>query len=161
MGARALNTPSNWASYFVWRLHKDNGTDIDRYRAKSKLGGYLASDATVCPKLAVQLKVPNPSVKTADDILALLVANWDRTASQDDCLRNDLADTLRMENSDMRARIQRDLLYLASERHLTVPADLQGWQSDPKNSATDLDTVIDKWRHVGLSSSGTETKAGK
>jgi len=143
-----LNTPSNQASYFVWRLHKENGTEIDRYRAESRLGDYLSGYSAVCPMLADQLRVPNLTSKTADTIFALLIANWDRTTSQDDCLRNDLADSLRMDNPDARARLQKTLLYLAADRQLTVPAALQNWNSDAKNTAADLDTVIKQWRAV-------------
>jgi len=148
-GLELTDEPADRASYFVWRLQKENGTDLDRSRAETKLGQYLATDSRVCPKLAALLRTPSPSVKIADNVLSLLVEDWDRTASQDDCLRNDLADTLRTDNSDIRARIQKTLLYLAADRHLTVPADLQSWQSDPKNTAADLDTIIHKWRQVG------------
>ena len=60
-----------------------------------------------------------------------------------------LVDSLRSENSDIRERIQKTLLYLAADRNLTVPTDLQNWNSDPKNTAADIDTIIKKWRQVG------------
>jgi hypothetical protein len=144
-----LRRPAYQTSYFVWRLHKENATDADRYRARTKLGQFLATDPTVYPQLTGLLTTPNLPVKTAEEILSLLVETRDRAESQNQRLRSLLVDSLRADNSDIRERIQKTLLYLAADRNLTVPTDLQNWNSDPKNTAADIDTIIKKWRQVG------------
>jgi len=144
-----LSRPAYQASYFVWRLQKQNATDSDRYRARIKLGQFLATDPGVYPQLTGLLTAPNLPVKTADEILSLLVETRDRAESQNQRLRGLLVDSLRADNSDIRERIQKTLLYLASDRNLNVPPDLRNWNSDPKNTAADIDTIIKMWRQVG------------
>jgi hypothetical protein len=143
-----LNTPTNQASYFVWRLHKENGTEIDRYRARRELGQYLATDSEVSAKLTALLATPGLPVATADNILSLLIETRDRATGPSRRLLSLLAEALRANNSDVRERIQKTLVYLAADRQLTVPAELQNWNSDAKNTAADLDTVIKQWRTV-------------
>jgi len=144
-----LSRPAYQASYFVWRLHKPNATDADRYRARTKLGQFLATDPTIYPQLTGLLTTPNLPVKTAEEILSLLVETRDRAENQNQRLRSLLVDSLRSDNSDIRERIQKTLLYLAADRNLAVPPELQNWNSDPKNTAADIDTIIKKWRQVG------------
>jgi hypothetical protein len=112
------------------------------------LGRYLATDSEVSAKLTALLATPGLPVATADNILSLLIETRDRATGSSGQLLSLLADALRADNSDIRERIQKTLLYLAADRQLTVPAELQNWNSDAKNTAADLDTVIKQWRTV-------------
>ena len=62
--------------------------------------------------------------------------------------RGGYVDALRTENSDIRTRIHKVLLYLAKDRGSVVPTDLENWQSDPKNSPTDVDNIAGQWSRV-------------
>jgi hypothetical protein len=147
--ALELSTPANEANYFVWRLHKGNATDIDLFRAKTMLVQFLATDPTVYSKLTGLLLTPNLPVKTADSILSLLVETRESAQKQKAHLGSLLVESLRTENSDIRERIQKTLVYLATDQHMTVPPDLQNWSADPKNTAADIDKIVKEWQTVG------------
>jgi hypothetical protein len=53
-----------------------------------------------------------------------------------------------MENSDMRARLQKTLVYLAASRHLSVPPALANWQPDAKDGPADIDAEVKLWKQV-------------
>jgi hypothetical protein len=143
-----LGTPLNYARYYVWRLHKDNASDYDRFRSRTKLLGYVATTPSIYSQLTHLLKVPNLPVKTADNILGLLVETRQSAAKNKVDLQSLLVDALRTENPDIRMRIHKVLLYLARERGATVPAELENWQSDPKQSAVDIDKITEQWSRV-------------
>jgi hypothetical protein len=44
------------------------------------------------------------------------------------------------------------LIYLAREQSLTLEPTLANWQSDPKNSSSDLDTIIKEWNKAWATS---------
>jgi hypothetical protein len=143
-----LSTASNRARYYVWRLHKENATDYDRFRATTKLLGYLDSTPSTYAMLTNLLKVPNLPVKTADSVLGLLVQSRESAEKNRVDLQGLLVDALHTENSDIRGRIQKALVYLAKERGAAVPAELENWQSDPKQTSMDIDKLIEQWSHV-------------
>jgi hypothetical protein len=147
-GALWMSTPPARARYYVWRLHKDNGTDYDRYRAQKKLSGYLANTPPAYSDLIGLLRVPNLPVTTADRVLGLLLETRREAWASKVDLQGMLVESLRTENSDVRTRIQKLLLYLADEKQSQVPTELQNWRSDPKNTSTDVDQVIKKWQQV-------------
>jgi len=92
--------------------------------------------------------VPNLPVKTADSILGLLVETRHSAANSHVDLQALLVDALRTENSDVRTRIHKVLVYLAKDRGSIVPPDLENWQSDPKDSATVVDKIVGQWSCV-------------
>jgi hypothetical protein len=143
-----ISTPSHRAQYYIWRLHKDNTTDYDRFRAETKLRGYLESTPSIYSELIDVLKVPNLPVKTADSVLGLIVETRQSAANNHVDLQALLVGALRIENSDIRGRIQKVLLYLANDRHATVPDGLKTWQSDPKQSSMDIDQFVEQWSQV-------------
>jgi hypothetical protein len=147
-GVWSIGTPQNRARYYVWRLHKENATDYDRFRARTKLVGYLATTPSTYSQLTHLLKVPNLPVKTADSILGLLVETRHSAANSHVDLQALLVDALRTENSDVRTRIHKVLVYLAKDRGSIVPPDLENWQSDPKDSATVVDKIVGQWSCV-------------
>jgi hypothetical protein len=147
-GVWGIGTPLNHARYYIWRLHKDNATDYDRFRARSKLLGYLITTPSAYSQLVHVLKVPSLPVKTAESILGLIVETRQSAAKSGVDLQALLVDALRTENSDIRNRIQKVLVYLAKDRGSAVPSDLETWQSDPKYSATDVDKIAGEWSRV-------------
>jgi hypothetical protein len=148
VAAAMLRNTSIVSHYFLWRLDKSNDSDVDRFRAEKRLGTYLANEPSVCAGLAEMLTAPNLADKTEKAINSILIANWDKTVRPDDCLRDHLADSLRMENSDMRARLQKTLVYLAASRHLSVPPALANWQPDAKDGPADIDAEVKLWKQV-------------
>jgi hypothetical protein len=149
-GISPLRTPENVARYYIWRLQKANATDHDHFRAREALPAYLAEANT--PAAYVQLtgllRSPGLPVETADVILTLLVRSQQLAPTQGPEIKNLLAESLRADNVEVRTRVQTILLYLARERGSTVPTDLQSWQPDPKNTVTDTDQIIKKWKQV-------------
>jgi hypothetical protein len=143
-----LSTASNRARYYVWRLQKDNATDYDRFRARTKLLTYLDSTPSTYGRLSDLLKVPNLPVKTADSVLGLLVQSRQSAERNKVDLQVLLVDALHTENSDIRGRIQKALLYLAKDRGAAVPTELQTWQSDPKQTSIDIENLIEQWSQV-------------
>src|SRR6266481_2032705 len=129
----SIGTAQNHARYYVWRLHKENATDYDRFRARSKLLGYAATTPSVYPMLTHLLKVPSLPVKTAENVLGLLVETRQSAARNGVGLQALLVDALRTENSDIRMRIHKVLVYLAKDRGSVVPPELENWQSDPNS----------------------------
>ncbi len=136
------------ASYFVWRLSKSNATESDHYRALDYLRSHMADSNAAYLRLGHMLKDPTLPPATADTILSLFVQSRSSVLGQQPDLRNVLIDALRNGNSDVRARVQKVLLYLTDDRSFYVPEELKQWKSDPKDSASDLDTIIARWRAV-------------
>src|SRR5262249_37551726 len=122
--------PEQMAQYYVWRLRKDNATDYDHFRARRRLPNYLSRAAY--QELAAALRIPNLPVKTADNILGLMLECRGTTAANDANLSGLLMDALRTENPDIRQRIYKVLMYLADEQHLDTTS-MQAWQPDPKD----------------------------
>ncbi len=147
-GTHRLATPENIASYYVWRLRTDNGTDYDHFRAREKLLGFLGSTQTPYRQLTRLLTVPNLPAKTADSILSLLLQSRQLAPAQSAGLQALLIESLHTENSDIRTRIQKVLLYLAAEKNCQVPKNLADWQPDPKDTATSIDQIVLQWRQV-------------
>lgn len=143
-----LHTPAHHVQYYVWRMHKANSTDYDRYRARNQLAMYLRTTPDSYSQLTQVLMLPNLPVNTADNVLGLLVESRGDAAAKGVDLQSLLTDCLRTGNSDIRARVQKSLIYLADEKHATVPADLRDWRPEPKDTATDVDTRIQQWRGV-------------
>jgi hypothetical protein len=148
VGASQLATPEHIASYYVWRLHKDNGTDYDHFRAKEKLLGYLGNSETPYRELIRLLTVPNLPAKTADNVLGLLLQSRQLAPAKAVDIQALLVDSLHTDNSDIRARIQKVLLYLAKEKGSAVPQNLLDWQPDSKDTATSIDQIIRQWKQV-------------
>ncbi len=147
-GIGRIYTPENLAHYYVWRLQRSNTTDYDQYRARRELLKRLPTAKRAYERLAELLRMPNLPVKTADEVLGVLVEAHMSAAVQGVDLPNLLFDSLRTENSDTRRRIQDILIYLSKEKGVTVPKKLLDWKPDAKDSATDIDEMIKEWRQV-------------
>jgi hypothetical protein len=147
VGASQLATPDNIASYYIWRLQKDNGTEHDHLRAREKLLEYLRNTERPYRELVRLLTVPNLPAKTADDVLSLFLRSQPATVRTLD-IQPLVAESLRTENSYLRIRIQKVLLYLAMEKGSQVPQNLLDWQPDPKDTATSIDQIIHQWKQV-------------
>ena len=144
-GVAEAQTPNNFARYYLWRLRKTNATDFDRFRARRRLSGYLATTPDTYPRLTVVLSDPNLSPKAADDVLELLLENRAAAAKQNIDLQRTLIGALRTENSDVRSRIQKELVYLADENHSKIPQDLRDWKPDSKDSSIAIEEYLKKW----------------
>jgi hypothetical protein len=143
-----LRNPQYRASYYIWRLVKQANTDNDRFRARTMLTVCLEQSPGAYGELIARLRNPNIPVKTADDILSLVLELKDSAAQHKVDLRDELADAMRTDNSDVRERIQKVLVYLSSRDGLSVPDELKAWHSDPKNSASDIDERVSEWHSV-------------
>lgn len=137
--------PEHMAAYYVWRLRKDSATDYDRFRAQQKLVPYLSKNAY--QQLASALQTPNLPGKTADNILAVMLRTRGTAAAKDANLSQLLIDSLRTENSDVRLRIYKVLVYLGQE-HGMDPKAMQDWQPDPKDTPTRIDEMIKQWKKI-------------
>jgi hypothetical protein len=147
-GVHHIATPENLGHYYVWRLQRINTTDFDRFRAKEELLQRLRTPRAPCDRVISLLSTPNLPVKTADDVLGLLVEAHAEALSQRVDILGRLFNSLRTENADIRRRIQDTLLYLSKEEGMIIPKDLQDWKPDAKDSATEIDQMIKKWQQV-------------
>jgi hypothetical protein len=138
VGAYLVATPENIASCYVWRLHKDNGTDSDHFR-KVKIVGIPRKLVNTVSGTHTALDRANLPAKTADNVLALLPQSRQLAAAKAVDIQGLLGESRHTHNSDIRARIQEVLLYLAKEKGIQVPQNLLDWQSDPKDTATSVD----------------------
>jgi hypothetical protein len=145
---RELRNPEYRARYYAWRMVKLNGTDSDRFRARMHLRNYMDGAPGSYGKLIGSLRNPALPVKTADEILALVLEMKDSAAQHGVDIRGQLAESMRTDNADIRERIQKLLLYMADRDHLEVPEPLKTWHSDPKNSSSDVDLLIRQWHSV-------------
>lgn len=140
-------TPENRGRYYVWRLEKSNNTDQDRFRAGRQLMKCLRETRNPYPQLALLLRADGVPTKTAENVISLLVESRDIASTHQVELPLLLADSLRTTNPDIRARVQAVLLYLADERKADV-GPLKDWTPSARDSATDIDSMIKKWRLV-------------
>jgi hypothetical protein len=129
----------------VWRLHKDNATDFDRFRAQHRLPAYLGKGAY--QQLALVLQIPNLPGKTADNILSLMLQTRATAAAQDADLSRLLIESLCTENADVRLRIYKVLVYLAVE-HGMDPKAMDDWQPDTKDSSSRIDQMMKHWKEM-------------
>jgi hypothetical protein len=121
-----------------WQLHKDNGTDSDHFR-KGKIVGIPRKLVNTVSGTHTALDRANLPAKTADNVLALLPQSRQLAAAKAVDIQGLLGESRHTHNSDIRARIQEVLLYLAKEKGIQVPQNLLDWQSDPKDTATSVD----------------------
>lgn len=140
-------TPENRGRYYVWRLEKSNNTDQDRFRAGRQLMTCLKETRNPYPQLALLLRADGVPIETAENVISLLVESRDIASTHQVELPLLLADSLRTANPDVRARVQAVLLYLADERKADV-GPLKDWTPSARDSATDVDSMIKKWKLV-------------
>jgi len=140
-------TPENRGRYYVWRLEKSNNTDQDRFRAGRQLITCLKETRNPYPQLALLLRDDGVPIKTAENVLSLLVESRDIASTHQVDLPPLLAEALRTTNPDIRMRVHSVLLYLADERKADV-GSLKDWKPSAKDSATDVDNMIKQWKIV-------------
>ena len=140
-------TPENRGRYYIWRLEKTNNTDQDRFRAGRQLLACLKETRNPYPQLALLLRADSVPIRTAENVISLLVESRDIASTHQVELPLLLADSLRTGNPDIRARVQAVLLYLADERKADVGL-LREWAPSARDSATDTDGMIKKWKLV-------------
>lgn len=142
------------ARYYLWRFEKPNATDIDRFRASQHLEQGLRDGNpqyvdTVRRELTRRLAFDDLPVETADRILKILLNRALISNSQE--LIDELADALRTDNPDLRARTQKELLYIGDERRLPIPAGLRNWKPGKEDASTCVDAVANEWARLGNS----------
>jgi hypothetical protein len=150
IGLYYVDLPRIRTSYYVWRIQKANTSDIDRYRARQALSSDLLPGwraAEVCGALAATLRRPTLSMASVDAILQLLIPTHDAPAIRR-TLAATLADALRSDNLDVRARIHPALKHLAERWHLVVPPDLASWEPNQGDSVVDLERRVEAWQQV-------------
>jgi hypothetical protein len=143
-------TPENRARYYVWRLEKSNNTDKDRFRAGRELMSCLQGTHKAYSHLALILRDDGVPIKTAENVLSLMVESRGIASTQEEKLPNLLADALRNANPDVRSRVHSVLLYLADEKKIEVEQLLKEWKPSAKDSATDVEGMIKRWQAVNL-----------
>ncbi len=142
-----LRTSENLGHYYVWRLAKANATDVDHFRARQHLVKYLAQTKTPYGDLTLLLRNGGLPIKTAENILSLLVETRDSTEAHEANLPFLLADSLRTDNPDIRVRIHDVLKYCGDERRLKI-GNLRDWKPSAKDTSTDIDARVKEWKKV-------------
>jgi len=147
LGLNRLWTSENLGRYYVWRLAKANATDVDHFRARQELVKYLAKTDAPYRDLTNLLRFSGLPIKTAESILSLLIETRDSTAAQKANLPFLLAEALRTDNPDVRARIHDVLKYCSDERKLEI-GSLRDWKPSAKDTSTDIDARVKQWKKV-------------
>ena len=136
--------------YHLWRFEKANATPADRFRATQFLeSGLERKDPVfldlVTRDLTARLRFDGLPPDAADRYLALL-----RTPALADSpvLLPGLADALRTASAELRTATEKNLMYWASQRGLTVPAELQAWSPTKQDADTCVDTVSNAWKAI-------------
>lgn len=151
IAAAQVRDPKYEARYYLWRFEKPNATNVDRFRAAQHLergmrSGHADFVRIVRQELATRLQFDALPLDTADRMLQLL---FQKTASAPDAsLMEALADSLRTNNPDLRARTQKVLICLGEERHLTIPDVLRKWKPSKEDAATCVDTAANAWSQL-------------
>jgi hypothetical protein len=140
-------TPENRGHYYVWRLEKSNNTEQDRFRAGRQLMSCLSETRNPYPDLALLLRDDGIPIRTAENVLGLLMESREIASNHQVELPLLLVDSLRTANPDIRARVQAVLLYLADEKKADVGL-LKDWKPSAKDSATDVESAIKNWKLV-------------
>jgi hypothetical protein len=140
-------TPDNRGRYYIWRIAKTNNTDADRFRSARHLMDCLQETKSPYPDLAELLRTQGLSVRTAETVLSLLVESRNISSNLQPSVPELLADSLRTDNPDIRARINDVLLYLAGERNIDV-GNLKDWKPSAKDSVNEIDAKINLWKHL-------------
>jgi hypothetical protein len=151
VGVISLWNPENRGRYYVWRIEKSNNTDQDRFRAGRRLMACLQETQKPYQPLTELLRFQGVPVKTAENILGLLVESRNGASNLQPSLPVLLADSLRTDNPDIRARINDVLLYLAGERNVDV-GTLKEWKPSAKDSLNDIDARIKQWKQLNWAS---------
>lgn len=151
-GLNGLWTSQNLGRYYVWRLAKANATDVDHFRARQQLVKYLVQTDAPYRNLTNLLRFGGLPIKTAENILSLLVETRDSATAHKANLPFLLADSLRTDNPDIRARIEDVLKYFSDERKLQI-GDLRDWKPSAKDTSTDIDARVKEWEKVWAASS--------
>jgi len=138
----------NQVDYYVWRLRKPDITDVDRHRAKVKIGRHLENEGSnhhAFARLTGALRYPALSTEQVNDIIGVLIANRCHSFSPKGFdLPTALTESLRVENADSRDRVNRALVYLGQE-YGPVDSAMTDWNPAETNF-DDLEKKIDEWR---------------
>ena len=142
-------SPENRVRYDIWRFQKAKTTAQDRFRARERLvAGLRGTDRryaqAVTTGLTRLLRFEALPLDTADRMLTLLFEN-SGSVSETNSLIGLMADSLRTDNPDFRARTQRALVYLAGQRQLPVPPQLRDWTPNKEDAPTCVDSVANTW----------------
>ena len=148
--------PTFRADYYVIRLKKGNATPEDRSRTRRQLDGLIANNSAarlhLCESLTSALRYETLPAETAERILAVLLERRDSICEGDPSLVVRLADALRAEDPDVRARIQSALVFLAKAKGWTVEQALLEWKPARSDAAADVEGKIAIWWSVWQSS---------
>lgn len=106
----------------------------------------------LCESLTSALRYETLPAETAERILAVLLERRDSICEGDPSLVVRLADALRAEDPDVRARIQSALVFLAKAKGWTVEQALLEWKPARSDAAADVEGKIAIWWSVWQSS---------
>jgi hypothetical protein len=144
--ARALDRPTIWSEYYLWRLAKNHVTSADLHRTSMALGESLKLDA-LSPRtfaaLADRLRDPGVQVDRAETIVGLLLENRCEAQRLKFPLPEHLYAALRVRNVDVRDRVNQALLFLSPPTG--VDEDLRNWNPAAGESLIDLERRISHW----------------
>jgi hypothetical protein len=149
------------ARYYLWRFQKVNATAADRFRAIQHLEKGLQQPdpkyrEVVRQELTSRLRFELLPLETADRILKLLLH---QSLLASDRLLDELADSLRTDNSDLRVRTQKELVYIGDQRGLPVPPELRGWKPGKEDALVCIDTVANTWVQIAKTKKAPEPRA--
>ncbi len=151
--ALRVNRPELMVQYSLWRLEKQNSSQVDQFRAANHLSEYLHDPATAeqaFAGLADSLLKPRSVADRVNRILQILLEHRSLETAAAINLPILLTAALRCENVDTRARIHRALLFIAEEQSSESPSDsllsdLRDWGPSEGDSVTDLERRINEW----------------
>ena len=139
--------PTFRADYYVIRLKKGNATEQDRSRTRRQLDELIANNAAarlhLCEALTSALRYEAMAAETAERILAVLLERRDSICESGPSLVGRLAEALRAEDPDVRARIQSALVFLA--QGWTVKPELLEWKPARSDAPADVEDKIAAW----------------
>ncbi len=135
--------------YDLWRLHKENASSADRFRAYVRTKERMSSpawDEGMSALFAEAVRQPGLTPATVERLIGLALETRvvDGRSSGRDAL---LIDALRSESVDARARINNALLLLAEDRGVD-PAGLGDWKPREGDSVVEVERRIREWRTV-------------
>jgi outer membrane protein OmpA-like peptidoglycan-associated protein len=141
--------PMDWeSSYALLRLNKSGATAADVHRAWKRLGRALSDPtlgAVVRPKVVAALQKPGLSLDRADLMVGLLLRSASGPGGSRSAVGGELALALRSASTDVPARVQDALVYLASLEPKHGAVD---WKPLKETSTVDVERAVREWEVI-------------
>jgi hypothetical protein len=144
------SVPQLDVDYALWRMEKPNASSSDLFRAERRLMQRLHDiDAAIAAYafrgLGERLRAPEPVLARIDSLLHVALNSRCAARRSGVELPALLVEALTAGNADVRARVQRALVYLSEGQRAEPPADLRDWSPSEGDSVTDLQRRIAQW----------------